>query len=426
MNQFFRLLTSLGALLPICLTAQTTLPIDFESGTVAADFTDFDGATADVVANPYPDALNESPTVGRIVREGGQIWAGSYLALDAPFDFSEENAIRMKIWSPRSGVRMKVKLENAEGLSTEVDQWNVTSGGWETMTWDFALALPMTFDRLLFMFDFETIGDGTDDSTFYFDDIEQVDPSAGLAQIDLPVTFEEEGVFYATMDFWGNASEVVADPENPANQVVQVTKMETAMTWAGTIIGTLEGFATPIPFTETDQTISIRVHTPAAGTPILLKAEMSGNPIATETLQFSSQAGWETLQFNLGNEMPGTEPLQVGFPYDLLAIFFGFGEPGVEGGTTYYFDDVYFGQQPAVSVEAPTAANWTCYPNPLRAGQMLQLDGLNEGEHVAIWDAAGREVWSGAYQAAGLDMTLKAGAYFVVANGRRAERLLVQ
>lgn len=294
------------------------------------------------------------------------------------------------------------------------------------MTWDFAFALPMTFDRLLFMFDFETIGDGTDDSTFYFDDIEQVNPSAGLAQINLPVTFDEDGVFYETMDFWGNASEVVEDPENPANRVVQVTKMETAMTWAGTIIGTLQGFATPIPFTEAEQTISIRVHTPAAGTPILLKAEMSGNPIASETIQFSSQAGWETLEFNLGNEMPGTEPLQVGFPYDLLVIFFGFGEPGVEGGATYYFDDVYFGQQPAVGVETPAAADWICYPNPLRAGQLLRLDGLDEGATVVIWDAAGRKVWSGAYEASGLDLVLEAGAYFVSANGARAEGLLVR
>ena len=40
------------------------------------------------------------------------------------------------------------------------------------------------------------------------------------------------------------------------------------------MIGTIEGFANPIPFTEEEKMISVRVWTPAAGTPILLKTEI--------------------------------------------------------------------------------------------------------------------------------------------------------
>ena len=58
-------------------SAQVSLPVDFESGTTVAAFTDFDGGTAEVVANPAPDAFNESATVARIVRDGGAIWSGS-------------------------------------------------------------------------------------------------------------------------------------------------------------------------------------------------------------------------------------------------------------------------------------------------------------------------------------------------------------
>ncbi len=409
--------------------AQVSLPVDFESGATTESFTDFDGGTAAVVANPAPDAFNSSETVGKIVRNGGMVWAGSLLQLDAPLDFSEENSIRMKVWSPRQGVRVKLKLEGPVEMSFEVDQWNVTQGGWEEMHWNFTGVLPMTFDRLVFMFDFETTGDGSDQSTFYFDDIEQVDASGGLAQMDLPVTFEDEAMDLTTYDFWGNASQVVVDPTNPDNHVVEVVKMPIAVGWSGTMIGTVEGFANPVPFTEEEQMVSIRVWTPEAGTPILLKAEMIGNPFYTETIQYSTQAGWETLEFNFGNELPGTPELEVNFPHQLLVIFFGFGDEGVEGGTTYYFDNVYFGQGPVVGVEDAQVAAPALYPNPLRQGQPLMGSGFGQQTEALILDAMGRTAWSGTLDRNGTDLGLERGAYTVLfegPSGLHRQRLLIR
>ena len=411
-------------------TAQVSLPIDFESGTTVEAFTDFDGGTAAVVANPAPDDVNASAMVGQIVRDGGAAWAGSLITLDAPLDFSDATSIRMKVWSPRAGVRIKLKLEGPPELSYELDQWNTTQGGWEEMHWNFTNALSMTFDKLVFMFDFEATGDGTDQSTFYFDDIEQVDASNGLAQIDLPCTFEDETLDPTTYDFWGVASQIVEDPTNPDNQVVEVVKMETAVSWAGTMIGTIKGFANPIPFTEEEKTISIRVWTPAAGTPILLKAEMiGGNPFYTETIQYTSQSGWETLEWNFGNELPGTPELELGFPHHLLVIFFGFGEEGVEGGTTYYFDNVYFGEGPVVGVEDVAVAEPVLFPNPLRQGQPLMGAGFGQQTDALILDAMGRMAWQGTIDRNGTDLGLERGAYTVVfqgAQGLERQRLLIQ
>lgn len=412
------------------VSAQVSLPVNFESGTTTEAFTDFDGGTAAVVDNPAPDAFNESATVARIVRDGGAIWSGSLLTLDAPLDFSEATSIRMKVWSPRAGVRIKLKLEGPTELSTEVDQWNTTQGGWEEMHWNFSGAISMTFDKLVFMFDFENLGDGTDESTFYFDDIEQVDASNGLAQLDLPCTFEDDTVDPTTYDFWGAASQIVEDPTNPDNHVVEVVKMETAASWAGTMIGTVEGFANPIPFTEEEKTISVRVWTPAAGTPILLKTEMiGGNPFYTETIQYTSQAGWEMLEFNFGNELPGTPELETGFPHHLLVIFFGFGDEGVEGGTTYYFDNVYFGEGPVVGLDQMEAAAPTLFPNPLREGQPLMGAGFGQQTEALILDAMGRTAWQGTLRRNGTDLGLERGAYTVVFDGPRGQerqRLLVR
>ncbi len=364
-------------------SAQVTLPIDFESGTTTGDFTDFDGGFAEVVANPAPDAVNESATVCQLVRDGGLPWGGSLLQMGEYFDFSEASSIRMKVWSPRQGVRVKLKLEGY--LDTEVDQWNVTQGGWEVMSWNFAGEYAMTYDKLVFMFDFENVGDGSDQSTFYFDDIEQVDASGGLNQIDLPCTFEDGTVDQTTYDFWGNASQVVEDPTMPGNHVVEVVKMPVAVGWSGTMIGTIEGFANNIPFTEEEKTISVRVWTPAAGTPILLKTELAGEGIYAETIQYTSQEGWETLEFNFGNELPGGPELEVNYPYDLLVIFFGFGDEGVEGGTTYYFDDVYFGQAPATSVTEAQASNITMFPNPVGQNDLLRVAGVDAGARPPLW-----------------------------------------
>ena len=408
-------------------SAQVTLPIDFESGTTTGDFTDFDGGFAEVVANPAPDAVNESATVCQLVRDGGLPWGGSLLQMGEYFDFSEASSIRMKVWSPRQGVRVKLKLEGY--LDTEVDQWNVTQGGWEVMSWNFAGEYAMTYDKLVFMFDFENVGDGSDQSTFYFDDIEQVDASGGLAQLDLPCTFEDGTVDQTTYDFWGNASQVVEDPTMPGNHVVEVVKMPVAVGWSGTMIGTIEGFANNIPFTEEEKTISVRVWTPAAGTPILLKTELAGEGIYAETIQYTSQEGWETLEFNFGNELPGGPELEVNYPYDLLVIFFGFGDEGVEGGTTYYFDDVYFGQAPATSVTEAQASNITMFPNPVGQNDLLRVAGVDAGTTATVVDAMGRVVWQGALAASGNRLGLRTGTYTVriqTAQGVTRQQLLVR
>ena len=215
----------------------------------------------------------------------------------------------------------------------------------------------------------------------------------------------------------------------PGNHVVEVVKMPVAVGWSGTMIGTIEGFANNIPFTEEEKTISVRVWTPAAGTPILLKTELAGEGIYAETIQYTSQEGWETLEFNFGNELPGGPELEVNYPYDLLVIFFGFGDEGVEGGTTYYFDDVYFGQAPATSVTEAQASNITMFPNPVGQNDLLRVAGVDAGTTATVVDAMGRVVWQGALAASGNRLGLRTGTYTVriqTVQGVTRQQLLVR
>ena len=102
----------------------------------------------------------------------------------------------MNVYSPISGLTVKFKLESDSGAQTERDTSTTLSNDWETLTWSFAGEPSNTYNKLVLMFDFGNVGDGSVNSTFYFDDITSFDPSGGLSQIDLPVTFEDPTVYY--------------------------------------------------------------------------------------------------------------------------------------------------------------------------------------------------------------------------------------
>ncbi len=189
--------------------------------------------------------------------------------------------------------------------------------------------------------------------TVYLDNIYFYSGGAtiGATPLDLPVTFEEEDVTYGLSDFAGAVSEVVIDPTDATNHVAQTIKTAGAETYAGTTV-TLDkggspndpGFATAIPFTADATTISVRVWSPAAGTPVRLKVENSTDPTVSVETEVTTEVAmtWDTLVFDFATEATGTAALSLGATYNKLTIFFDFGTQPAEA-ATYYWDDVYFG-----------------------------------------------------------------------------------
>ena len=158
-----------------------TLPIDFESGSYS--FVDFNGGTGSVINNPYPSGINTSNRVARIIRNGGATWAGSYLLLAGKIDFSAGTTFKMKIYSPKSGTQVHLKLEGDAGAVAEVQASTTMADSWENMSWDFSGHPSNTYNKLTFMFDFGVVGDGSTNSTFYFDDIVLGTNSVGLLNV---------------------------------------------------------------------------------------------------------------------------------------------------------------------------------------------------------------------------------------------------
>ena len=299
---------------------QIELPINFENEQIInSDIIHFNGGSGYVVYNPQIDDGNPSEYVGVIIRDGGDIWAGTYIELDSYLDFSSNTTINMNVLSPYPGLLVKFKIEGDVGEfpsepATERDAFTTKTNECEILSWDFSGEPSNTYRKLVLMFDFGNVGDGTADSTFYYDDIYQTDPSGGLSQMDLPVTFEDPGVYYVLTDFGGNGPSTIL--ETVDGNYARVEKNSGAETWAGVTIGSGAGFLNNIPVTNTDTKMFVHVYvsgTTQTGIPIKLKIENSQDPTqSVETDTYTTVAGeWETMEFDFSNESEGTAALNA-------------------------------------------------------------------------------------------------------------------
>ena len=429
-GKIFKMKNILSLLILFCIpviNAQILLPIDFEDDQVLnEDFINFNGGTGSVAYNPQIDDNNPSENVGVIIRDGGDIWAGSYIELDSYLDFSTDTHISMSVYTPISGLTVKFKLEGDNGAQTERDAYTDLSNEWETLSWSFAGEPSNTYNKLVLMFDFGNVGDGSVNSTFYFDNINAYDPSGGLNQIDLPVTFEDPEVYYSLIDFEGNGPSTIV--EEGGNHYVEVIKTDESGTSAGVTIGTEEGFATDIPITSSDTKMYAHVYvegTTQTGIPVRFKIENSNDPTqSVETEAFTTVADeWEVLEFDFSNEATGTAALNTSYPFNMASIFFNFGSIG-DNETIYRFDNVSFGSPISLGINDNIFTPYRVYPNPFI--DKINIIGIEGYEIIFINDILGKEIFRGV----GLEeinlSSFEKGTYFLtVSKGSQSSTLKV-
>lgn len=182
---------------------------------------------------------------------------------------------------------------------------------------------------------------------------EEVTISGASKAVTLPITFEDATVNYAVSgfgasDFGPIPAAVIDNPDksgiNTTAKVLSVNKTADAQVWAGASIP----LAGPIDFT-TGTTISLKVWSPRAGTPILLKIEDSsspkdgnGNPTVFVEVQVNSTLAntWEELTFDLSSNAD----FSASNSYDTVIVFPDFGTEG--NGELFYFDDIKLASAP--------------------------------------------------------------------------------
>jgi len=279
-------------------------------------------ADTEVVVNPDSSGINTSGNVAQLTKtNGSEVWAGTFFELDSPLDLASFGQINVKTWSPKSGITVKFKIENADASIThEGDVTTTVANTWENLLYDFSDAPAADYIRLVIFFDFGTAGD---DSIYYYDDIELVGTLQDLSFQDFEGTAPTFTVFGNIAD-----TEVVANPDtsgaNVTANVAQLTKSMGSEVWAGTFFET-----TPLDFNSYNQ-ISVKTWSPISGIVVKLKLENSDASITHEVDVTNSVAnGWEELVYDF-SDAPAADYVRV-------VIFFDFGNAGDD--SIYYFDE---------------------------------------------------------------------------------------
>ena len=156
------------------------LPVTFESFTVNYAFTDFGNAVTSVIDNPDASGINTSIRVAQMLKSSGaETWAGSFLTLENPIDFSTNKLFKVKVWSPKVGAVVKLKVENLDNgdISFEVDATTSVSNEWEELSYNFSAINTLdSYQKVVIFFDF---GNPGDDAIYYFDDIKLTTTAPG-------------------------------------------------------------------------------------------------------------------------------------------------------------------------------------------------------------------------------------------------------
>ncbi len=317
----------------VTITNPLLLPIDFESTTVGYDFANFDGGSATVVDNPYKTGFDVSNKVGKMVKNGGQPWGGSFLTLSSPIDFSTNKVFRMKVWSPRVGAKVLLKVENSANtsISYEKEVATTVANNWEDLIFDYsAVDASQQYDHIVLIFDNGTMGDGSANFTFYFDDIRLVNS----VPLTIPVNFESSLIKYNFTDFDGGKASVVANPKSDAvdaSSMVEKMVKTAGQTWGGSYL-TLDN---PIDFSQ-GKTFKMSVLSPRVGAKVLLKVEnpTDGTISYEKEIATTKANAWEVLSFDYSG-------INTSQQYQKVTIIFDNGTMGDGSANyTFYFDNI--------------------------------------------------------------------------------------
>ena len=377
----------------ITITDPLVLPVDFESSTVNYTFFNFGGGESEgvpLVANPDPNAVNDSETVASYTKvAGSETWAGTSTTLNASIDFSTGTLIKMDVYSPEAGVPILFKIENGDNgdIFVESQQPTTVANEWETLTFDMtAVDLSSSYEVLAIFFNFNTSGTG---ETYYFDNIR----TASAVDISLPLSFEQDASIYDFIGFGGGSAAVVANPDpsglNTSSQVVRQNKSDGSEVWAGVVTTLTEKVDFSI-----STTLTMKVWSPVANIPVLLKLEDPNDPnINVETTATVPEANkWVEVDFDFAGVDPSLN-------FGNMVVFFDFGTAGT--GADYYFDDISYGGG-SVDVQdfEGDAPAFTVFGNidPIEVVTNPNPTGSNTTSQVAnLTKNSGSEVWAGSF-----------------------------
>ena len=153
----------------------------------------FEGALLERIGNPDQSGLNETDYVMQYEKTAGaQGWAGFFYNLPEPIDINEQTKFRMKVWSPRAGVEIMLKLEMQIGPESPEMLAEITAAEeWVELEWDIqALAGEAPWDKVVIIAELSgNPSSGGENETWFMDDfmfVTEGETSSEFVGTDVP------------------------------------------------------------------------------------------------------------------------------------------------------------------------------------------------------------------------------------------------
>ena len=301
------------------------LPLNFETD---YELSSFDGGEISVIDNPDTNG-NASAKVIQLIKGAGQTWAGSKITSNLPFGLSESIVVTAKVWSPRAGLNLLMKFEDAvpwpnTSATAEITATTTVANAWEELTFVVTgVNSALEYNNLVLIMDNGTQGDGSSNYTVYIDDI-------SIASF---LNFEPN---FELSSFDGGAISVIDNPDTNGNTSAKVIELikGAGQTWAGSKI------TSSVPFELSESiTVTAKVWSPRAGLNLLMKFEDAApwpNTSATAEITATTTVAnaWEELTFVITG-------VNTDLEYNNLVLIMDNGTQG-DGSSNYtiYIDDI--------------------------------------------------------------------------------------
>lgn len=332
---------------------------DFETDETSLYFQYFGSSlepmTTTVIDNPDATGLNTSAKVGKYIKAAGaQVWAGGFAnpAPAQPFDATSGGQVCLKVWMDHVGnVALKLEQPVGGGENWITTQEYTTPNEWAELCFDLTAPsledskLPATgksFGMIVLFFDF-LMEAGTEDESYYFDDITKPKASEVITTIlDFETPETSRGFTYFGSPLDGQSTIVVTNPLaagiNVSDSVSSFVKPAVAEVWAGAYSN--PNPAVPVEFIPGNK-VCIKVLMNHVGNIALkLEASTSGKSNWIQQADVTTVDEWVEICFD-----PTVPSLEAPFEaansvYERIVLFFDFGVAGTGEDVTYYFDDI--------------------------------------------------------------------------------------
>ena len=383
---------------PFTIVDPLLLPLTFQSTTLNYNWSNFDGGNMTTVNNPNPGGINTSTRVAKMVKSPGQPWGGSLIALSSAIDFSTNKIFRVKVFSPRVGAKMLLKVENATnaGINFEREATTTVANQWEYLYFDYStINTAQSYHKIIVIWELGTPGDGSANFTFHMDDFELV-ASLPPAPLSLPLTFESTTTTFGWFDFDGGQVTVINNPQssgiNTSSRVCRMVK-NPGQPWGGSFLT----LTSAMDF-STNKVFRMKVFSPRAGAKVLLKVENSANAGQNfeKEVVTTMANNWEDLVFDYSG-------INTANTYNRVVLIFDLGTPGDGSANfTFLFDDIRLTNSFPVAIplnfEYPVTYGWfdfdggnmTVINNP-------QSGGINTSAKVARMVKNPGQPWGGSF-----------------------------